>query len=668
MKRDLSRMLRPRSIAVLGSVWAENVIAQCERMGFDGEIWPVHPSHSRIGGRQAFHSLAELPSAPDTAFLGINREATVQVIGALSQMGAGGAVCFASGWREAGAGGLQDELVAAAGEMPILGPNCYGMINYLDGAIVWPDQHGGRRVDRGVAIISQSSNIAINLSMQARGLPIAYMACLGNAAQVGLADLAAALVADKRVTALGIYAEGIDDPAALAAVAQAMRAAGKGVVAVKAGKTVLGASAAASHTAALAGSAAASSAFLRQAGIAEVSTLAEMIETLNVYHTHGPLDGPRFCSLSCSGGEATLVADLTERSVLDFPPPDEAQARRLSELLGPKVSIANPLDYHTYIWGDGETMEAVFTTMLDGYDAGIFLIDPPRPDRCDPASFMHSLEAALAAGRQTGKPAFPVATLPENFDEDLAISLIERGIAPLSGLETALTALAAATTVAGRPAWRPWAVSRTGQTQLMSEAEAKSVLAGGGVEVPVGVTGGSIDDLVTRAESLTPPFALKALGMAHKTEAGGVRLGLETVQEQAPMPGADGYLLEEMVSEGVAEVLVGLQRDPVYGATLTLGMGGVTAELLADTVTLVLPVMADEVAAAIDRLRLAPLLNGYRGRPIADTAAIVDVVMRLQSLLEAEPAYTEIELNPLILRERGRGAVAVDALIRKEME
>ncbi len=148
---------------------------------------------------------------------------------------------------------MQAQLVAAAGDMPILGPNCYGVINYLDGALLWPDQHGGRRVERGVALLSQSSNIVINLTMQQRGLPVAYVACLGNAAQVGLAELAGALLADDRVTALGLYVEGIDDAPAFAALAEAARAAGKGIVCIKSGKTEPSRTAAASHTASLGG-------------------------------------------------------------------------------------------------------------------------------------------------------------------------------------------------------------------------------------------------------------------------------------------------------------------------------------------------------------------------------------------------------------------------------
>ncbi|MDE3121348.1 MAG: acetate--CoA ligase family protein [Paracoccaceae bacterium] len=664
MTRDLSRLLRPRSIAVLGSGWAANVIAQCHKMGFAGPVWPVHPTKGEIGGLRAYPSLAALPEAPDATFIGVNRHATVEVVGELSAMGAGGAICFASGWTEAGEPELQARLVEAAGAMPILGPNCYGVINYLDGALLWPDQHGGKPVTRGVALLSQSSNIVINLTMQARGLPVAYVACLGNAAQVGLAELAGALLADDRVTALGLYVEGIDDAPAFAALAEAARAAGKGIVALKAGKTEAGQSAAASHTASLAGGGAASSAFLRQAGVAEVATLSDLLETLKVLHVHGPLRGRRFCSLSCSGGEAGLVADLSAKAELTFPPPTPAQRARLGEILGPIVAIANPLDYHTFIWGDGPRTTDVFTTMLEGYDGGIFVIDPPRPDRCDPSSFQPALDAIEAAGRAAGKPAFPVASLPENFDEALAEATIARGFAPLMGLETALAALSAATTPPGRPGWRPVAAMAPRRLKMIAEGQAKARLAAAGVTVPRGVVAATLGDLEPLAAGLTPPLALKGLGFAHKTEAGAVRLGLATLAGQAEMAGAQGYLAEEMVTGAVAELLMGLRRDPVYGVTLTLGLGGVAAELLADTVTLIAPATEAEVEAGLRRLRLWPLLDGYRGRPRADVPAAVAAVMALQGLMLKDGRLEEIEVNPLILREDG--AVAVDAVIWEE--
>jgi acyl-CoA synthetase (NDP forming) len=632
-------------------------------MGFSGPVWPVHPHKDSIGGLKAFPSLAALPAAPDASFIGVNRNATIEVVRELSAMGAGGAICFASGWREAGASTLQDALVAAAGDMPILGPNCYGVINYLDGALLWPDQHGGRRVERGVALLSQSSNIVINLTMQARGLPMAYVACLGNAAQIGLAELAGALLADDRVTAIGMYVEGIDDAPGFAAFAEAARRAGKGIVCLKSGKTDASREAAASHTASLAGGGAASSAFLRQAGVAEVNTLSELLETLKIFHVHGPGIGTRLCSLSCSGGEAGLVADLAAPLGHDFPQPTQEQRRRLGDILGPIVTIANPLDYHTFIWGDGPRTTDVFTTMLGGYDAGMFVFDPPRPDRCDPSSFMPALEAIVSAGKTTGKPAFPVASLPENFDEYLAQTMIDQGIVPLMGLEAALGALKAAMTPGGKTGWRPLAPVAERSTILLDEAEAKAMVARAGVPVPKGVSAPTLSSLIGLAEGLVPPLALKGLGFAHKSEAGAVRLGLTDLHDQLNMEGATGYLAEEMVTGAVAELLVGLRRDPVYGVSLTVGLGGVTAELLADTVTLILPAAEGEIRAALARLKLWPLLDGYRGRAKADIEAVVAVVSRLATLMINDPDLEEIEINPLIVRQNG--AVAVDALIRK---
>ena len=660
--KDLNRLLRPKSIAVLGAGWALNVIEQCRKMGFKGKVWPVHPTKAEIGGLKAYASLADLPEAPDATFIGVNRFATIEVVAGLAAMGAGGAICFASGWTEAGEPELQAQLIAAAGDMPILGPNCYGVINYLDGALLWPDQHGGITVERGVALVSQSSNIVINLGMQKRALPVAYVACLGNAAVVGLADLAGALLDDPRVTALGMYIEGIDDAPAFAALAERARAMGKGVVCIKSGKTELSRTAAASHTASLAGGGAASSAFLRQIGVAEVNTPSELIETLKIFHVHGTGLGQRICSLSCSGGEAGLVADLAAPHGIDFPPVPAPAKARLNEILGPIVTVANPLDYHTFIWGDGPRTTDVFTTMLSGYDAGIYIIDPPRGDRCDPAGYQPALDAIVAAQASTGKPAFPVASMPENFDEAYAMRLMDQGVVTLLGLETALAAIKAAQVGPGIVGWRPAQALPPRESVLLSEAEGKALLAKAGVAVPRSVAATTLAGVAAQAAGLTAPYALKGLGFAHKTEAGAVRLGLTTLDGQAEMTGATGYLLEEMVTGAVAEILMGLRRDPVYGVTLTLGMGGVTAELLADTVTLVLPATEAQVLATLRSLRLWPLLDGYRGRAKADMAAVADIAVRLGKLMLADASLEEIEINPILVRPDG--AVAVDALVR----
>ncbi|MFZ8924035.1 MAG: CoA-binding protein, partial [Candidatus Puniceispirillaceae bacterium] len=192
---DLRRLLNPKNVVVIGGgVWGRSVIDQCQKLGFEGQIFAVHPTAETLAGVSTYRSVSDLPSAPDAAFIGVNRFATIDQVRALSAKGAGGAVCFASGFLEAkeeDADGatLQSALIDAAGGMPIIGPNCYGFVNYLDRFCLWPDQHGGRAVDTGVAIVTQSSNIMINLSMQQRGLPIAYALTAGNQAQTSLAAL-----------------------------------------------------------------------------------------------------------------------------------------------------------------------------------------------------------------------------------------------------------------------------------------------------------------------------------------------------------------------------------------------------------------------------------------------------------------------------------------------
>lgn len=676
---NLTRLLRPRSIAVLGGQWAENVIVQLAGIGFAGSIYPIHPTRRKIGELPCLSALEDLPEPPDATFLGVNRQATIDSIRTLSGMQAGGAVCFASGWSERAEFTLQEQLLEAAGTMALLGPNCYGFINYLDGALLWPDQHGGQRLERGVAIVCQSSNVAINLSMQARGLPVAFIVCLGNAAQVKLADLLTELLDDSRITALGVYIEGIDDPVALAAVAERARAKNTGIVALRSGRTQAGAAAAATHTAALSGDNVASQTFLAQAGIAEVTTLDALVETLKILHVHGPLHAPRLCAVTCSGGEAALFADLAE-GILELPEPTPSQCERLSRELGTQITLANPLDYQTFLWGDVVASTRVFEAMLQGYDAGLFVIDIPRSDRCDTTSFEPALEAIEAASMHIGLPAFPVASLPENFGEARAASLIERGIVPLFGLECAIRAVAAATTPAGRSGWRPLACpapspmeyantgdparSQTGPAlHLLDEAQAKTLLKDYGVTVPHFVTATTLAALKEASRSLQAPLALKGLGFLHKSEMGAVRLGLATVDDQAAMPGATGYLAEEMISDGIAELLIGLRRTRPYGLSLILGSGGTAAELLADTVTLIAPVTAVEIESALRRLRLWPLLDGYRGRACADIKTAVDTVMQLQKLAMDYPDLVDIEINPLILR--ARGAVAVDAVIRR---
>ena len=664
----LSRLFRPQSVAVFGGWWAENVIEQCLKADFEGDIWPVHPKRDAIHGIPCFRNLADLPSAPDAAFLGINRHAVVEVTADLAAMGCGGAVCFASGFAETGDDDLQQQLVTAAGDMPLLGPNCYGVLNYLDGAMLWPDQHGGRAVDRGVAIISQSSNIAINISMQARGLPIAYMACVGNQAQTSLADMARSLLADPRVTAAGLYVEGIIDAGDFAAMAADAAAAGKSIVAIKAGKTEAARDAASSHTAALAGDGATSSAFLARCGVIEAASPEEMMEVLKILHLFGRLPGRQLTAMCCSGGEAGLTADLAGDRQLDWPAiPDDNRAR-LAETLGPLVALANPLDYHTFIWGDEAKMTDTFAAMMgDWVDLSVLVIDFPRNDRCDDGAWHPAVAAMKLAGEISGTRVAMLGSLAEGLSESWAVSLIDQGILPLCGFEHGLRAIELVAQPAPRVGWQPHRASALpGNRHLIDEAAAKAMLSDAGVPVPRGATAATPSDLAEAASGLTAPLVLKGLGHAHKSEAGLVRLGLThdgLAEAAAAMEMAQGFLVEEMAQTPVAELLVGLRRDPVYGVSLTVGIGGVAAELLCDVATLILPADRDDIRAALNGLRLAPILTGYRGRPAADIDAAVDAIALLCRMIETSPAIDEIEVNPLMLAQAGGGVLALDAVI-----
>jgi acyl-CoA synthetase (NDP forming) len=675
----------PRSIAVVGGgAWCENALQTVRRFGFQGPLWAVHPRRAEVAGVQAFASLDALPGVPDAVFLGVNRMATVQSVATLSAMGAGGAICFASGFLEAIAelsdgADLQADLVAAAGEMPILGPNCYGLLNALDQVALWPDQHGLIPVERGVAIIGQSSNIALNLTMQRRGLPVAYIATAGNQAQTGMAEIGQALLRDPRVTALGLHIEGFGDIAAFEDLAATARDLGKAIVALKVGASAQAQAATVSHTASLAGSDAGARAVFARLGIGQVESLGAFLETLKLLHVCGPLPSDRVASMSCSGGEASLMADTGLTADLRFPDLTPAQRTALRAALGPKVALANPLDYHTYIWGDVAAMTATFAAMMQGEaDFGCVVLDFPRADRCDTREWDKVIDAIEAAQMAVGKPIAVLASLPDTLPEQVAQMAMARGVLTLSGLPDALAAIGVAARI-GQAAPRAaiWAArtdASSGEIALVPEAEAKARLAAQGMAVPrarvlrQGAAGlGAVDAALA---DLDMPVAVKAMGLAHKTEAGGLMLNLSggaAVQAAISNLPAGDVLIEEMVTDGVAELLIGVVADPPHGFVLTLGAGGTLTELWQDTVSCLLPVTDAEIEAALARLRIAPVLRGYRGASGADRAAIVAAVMAVQDYVNGQrTCLVEIEINPLICTPTR--AVAVDALIRERSE
>ncbi|MCK1614491.1 MULTISPECIES: acetate--CoA ligase family protein [unclassified Bradyrhizobium] len=682
---NLERLLRPESIAVFGGRQAASVVAQSIKLGFPGEIWPVHPTKDEIAGRKVYRSVADLPGAPDAAFVGVNRHLTIDVISALAERGAGGAVCYASGFLEVGAYDqegerLQSEVVKAAKDMPILGPNCYGLINYADGALLWPDQHGGVRLaegSRGVAIITQSSSIAISMTMQKRGLPIAFLMTAGNQAQIGLSEIALGLIEDDRVTTLGLHIEAFDSASGFEMLAARARELKKPVIAMKVGRSEQARQATLSHTASLAGSDVASGAFLKRLGIARVESIPAFIEALKLLHVTGPLPGPRLSSVSCSGGEASVMADSAEGRLVHFPRLTDEHRARVKSTLGPLVAVANPLDYHTFTWNNEPALTETFTAMVSGgLDLNMMVLDFPRPDRCSNTTYwpnIRAFEAALKAYKARGAI---VSSLPENMPEEYIAGIIERGIAPLQGISEAVQAAEAGAFIGAAwlvPRAEPIdtaAAGRVGGDRLvLEEAEAKKMLLKAGLPVPKGERAGNAEEAVIVSAGLGAPVALKALGVAHKSEVGAVRLNLcdaESVSAAAHdlLALGTGLYVERMVRDGIAELIVGFVRDPMFGTVMTLGTGGVLVELFRDTVTLMLPATRDDIAAALRGLKLYPLLEGYRGRPKADLPAAIEAISGVATFVQQiSRDIDELDINPLIVCTEGKGAWIADALL-----
>ncbi|WP_299193551.1 acetate--CoA ligase family protein [uncultured Litoreibacter sp.] len=670
--QPLLRLFNPKSIAVIGGgAWGEAVLHQAQKFGYVGTLYAIHPSKPEVAGVKAWTGAHLLPEAPDAAFVGINREATVGAVERLRKKGTGGAVCFASGFAEATAedasgADAQQRLLRAAGDMPILGPNCYGFINALDRVAIWPDQHGLVPVDSGVAILTQSSNISINLTMQMRGLPIGYMVTCGNQAQLSQAHIAEALLDDPRVTAIGLHIEGFSDLPAWERFAAKAHAAKKPVVALKVGASEQARTATVSHTASLAGQDSGAQAFLDRLGIVRSPDLSSFLETLKLLHMTGPLASRNIASISCSGGEASLAADIGKAKAVRFPPLNDRQKTDLRAALGPKVALANPLDYHTYIWRDEDAMTAAWSAIVDPALAlTMIVVDFPRADRCDSADWDCAINAALRVKADTGANIAMVASLPELMPEEVAHRLSAGGVVPMNGLPAALQAMADAQRKAPSAA----ALLQPGPDRdavLLSEADGKRALWSYGLAIPGGTLLRDRTDL-SNVTDLRFPVVAKVQGLAHKTGAAGIALDLQSVQDIAdalPRLAEGAVLIEEMVTDVVAELLIGVVRDPAHGFLLTIGAGGTLAELWDDTASLLIPASDDDIAAALDTLRIAPLLSGYRGKPPIDRKALLDAINAVQAYVtDHADTLAEIEVNPLLCTPTD--AIAADALIRK---
>ena len=682
--RNIRRLIAPRSIALVGAgAWTDAVAAGNAALGYTGTIWRVHPNRTSSTTTTYYRSVDDLPGSPDAAFIAVPNHEAPRVASALAARDAGGFVCFSAGFAETGHETghlLTRELAASAGRMPFFGPNCYGFVNFFDRVGMLPDQVVGASVERGVALICQSGTIALTLMFNDRSLPIGYLFTVGNQTCLAVEDLIEILCEDRRVSAFGLYLEGIKDPVHFAHAADLARHAGKPIAVIKSGRTAAAARTAHSHTGALAGADEVFDAFCRQAGVARCDTLGTLCETLKLFHAGGPLSGNRVLVMGASGGDMAMTADVSRDLDLDFSSIPPAPAAALSAMLTERVTIANPLDVHTYLWFDPPALQRVFSTVMHaGYDAVGFMLDSPPEDAADTASFDVVIDAFIAASRGASTRAALIASLPETLSRRIRERCFQGGVIPMQGQRETLEALSLAGAVGA--AWRSNPAVRlnlptaeesiAGHVRSLSEHDGKLQLEHFGLTIPRGKTIAA-ESAAAAAAELGFPVVIKAAGahLEHKTELGAVALNLRNPAEAAAAASrlarlSPMLLVEEMCTDGVAEILIGVIVDAQFGQVLVLGAGGVFTELLADSVSLLPPWTRGSIAAGVKRLAIARLFGGYRGRAAADVEALIDAILSVARYAAANiERLVELDVNPLIVRPVGRGAVAVDTLIR----
>ena len=679
-RTNLSRLISPKSIAVVGNRGANFAIRESKKLGYNHKIWAIHPTLDFLEGIKCYKDIKDLPEAPDATFIAVNAESAIDIVADLKSIGGGGAVLYASGFGELGEKGIKrnQRLEEAADGMPLIGPNCYGFINSLDGVALWPDVHGCEPVLSGVAIITQSGNIGLNITMQSIGLPIAYMFTLGNQTNTNIADIINAMLDDNRVNAIGLHIEGISDIKSFDVAARRALDKKIPIVAIKSGRTDVSAKIALSHTSSMTGLDQLFNVFFERLGIARVDTVPEFLETLKLLSILGTIDHNGVASMSCSGGEAGMMADLIDGLDITFPSLDDLHKDRVKLALNDYVEVDNPLDYHTFIWGDRKRTSECFKQMISGnFAATMLLLDWPRTQESEQKDWDLTLLALSDAISGTREKTIVLASIADCMPKRIIKECQKYGIAPMIGLDICLKALNHSYRIGlafQKSSMQSIEIlrslSRSSKISTLTEFEGKKLLKKYGIPVPDGKIISSTSEALMAAEKIHYPITLKVsdVELVHKTELGAVMLNindplaLEKACQDLFKIGSS-LLIEKMVQDSVAELIIGVGLDPIFGKYIIIGSGGILVELFKESIPLLFPVNREDVSLALSKLKAFPLINGYRGNPQGDVEMIIDCVMATVKLV-SENDIDELDINPLLVLKRGSGVIAVDTLIK----
>jgi len=658
--------------------------------GFAGALYPINPNRDEIQGLKAYPDVASLPEAPDLVLVAVPAGIAVDVVGAAAEKGAKAAVIFSSGFAEAGGDDgatLQDRLVEIARStgIRVVGPNCLGVYNAKIGhycTFTASFDHGYPKPG-GIAIVSQSGAYGSHIFVLARekGLGNSYWVTTGNECDVQVADCIAYFADDPETDVIACYIEGVVNADRLVAALARAEARKKPVVAMKVGRSSVGAEAARSHTASLAGSDAVYDAIFRRYGVVRAETTEHMLDiayacTRRLYPT-----GRKLGIVTISGGGGVVLADAAERAGLEVPAMPEASQKKLKAIL-PFAAVRNPVDITAQAFNDMSLVTKNVEIMLaeGGYDFIVnFFTSVPR----SPVLF-----PKLRAAMQEGAKRFPgrlqimsMLGTPEmvrQYEEDgyLVFEDPHRSVGALAAL------CAYGEHFARPPAEAPPALPAGAlpvPSTPLDERGAKRVLAAAGIAVVEDRLATTAAEARAAAALFGGPVVLKVASpdLPHKTEVGGVVLGLATPEDAAaafeammarvaaarPDARIEGALVAPMVADGV-ETIMGVTVDPAFGPVVVFGLGGIFVEVLKDVTMRVAPFGRDEARAMIREVKGFPLLDGARGKPKADVEALADALARLSVFAAANAdAIESLDVNPLLVRPAGKGVVAVDALI-----
>ena len=677
---NLNKLFRPKSLAVVGGYWTDFVIQGNRKLGFKGPIWHINPTRTSNKKNKYYKNIQDLPGVPDCVYIAVSRDLTVNIIKDFASLRAGGAVCLASRFSETNSkeGLLKTkQLIKNAGAMPFLGPNCYGFINYLDKVSVWSDQISGNPSKNGIALICQSGTIGNTISFNQRSLSIGYIISVGNQTYVSIEDSIEYVLNDKRVTAIGIYAESFNNIELFYKVLEKAKNKNIPVAIVKVGRSKIASETIMSHTGSLSGKEDIYDAIFKQLGATRCNTLAELCETLKLFHTIGVLKGNKIAIMGPSGGDMAMAGDKSEGLAINYSPIPKKIVKNLEKVNHKGVIISNPFDLQTYNWNDPKSLRKTFDLMFKAnFDLIGLMLDFPNVEDCDITEWEDIVDEYILSAKLKKKRAAIIASLPETLPKHIRDKCLKSGIVPLQGLKESLYAIHCS--ILTGQAWSKFNLLKVFKSnnkirslkKTYSEHQSKKILRSYGIDVPKSILS-NLKQAVADSKKIGFPLVMKINSnqILHKTEINGVFTNINSETEikkslkQLSKLGNE-ILIEKMIQDQVIEMIIGIKIDDQFGPVIIVGAGGIYTELMNDSVTLLLPLKKSIVLKAINDLKISKLLKGLRGKPEGDVEAVVQAIMKIGKFAEKNALrLIEADINPLIVRPKGKGVIAADALI-----